>query len=111
MSTGRTSPGGPGGDGARGLFLPLLLLSVGALGALSVQAIGLLREYRALAQTSVQQAAMLDAAYKLRQAADSLMPKVKALADKGNADAQVVVSELKQRGIGINPDATTPTPP
>ncbi|HYB50500.1 MAG TPA: hypothetical protein VED47_05255 [Burkholderiaceae bacterium] len=97
--------------GSQSVFVPLLLLAVGVVGALLVQTVGLVREHQALTQTSSQQTAALAAAYKVRVATDSLIPKMQALADKGNADAQTVVAELKRRGIAINAAGSTQAPP
>lgn len=94
-----------------GLFVPLLLLAVGFLGWTAMQTMQLLLERQALTQTAAQQAAALAAAYKIRVAADSLVPKMQALAEKGNPNAQAVAAELKRRGIVINPGALTVPPP
>jgi len=51
------------------------------------------------------------AAQKVRLAADSLASKLRALAEKCSPNAKTVVAELKQRGVTINPNASTPAPP
>lgn len=101
------SPNAP----TRGLFVPLLLLAFGFFGWTAIQTMLLLGDRQALTATVSQQATPIAAAHKIRVAADSLASKMQALADKGNPNAQEVVAELKQRGIAINPNASTPAPP
>jgi hypothetical protein len=97
--------------GHRGPFVPLLILVIGFLSLTAVQTTQLIGERAALGHAASQQATPLAAAQKVRLAADSLASKLQALADKGNADAKTVVAELKQRGVTISPNASTPTPP
>ncbi len=96
---------------SRGSFVPLLLLAIGFLGLTVIQTTQLLNDRRALDEVASQQATSLAAAHKIRVATDSLVSKMQVLADKGNPNAKLVVAELKQRGITINPNAVTPSPP
>ena len=95
----------------RGPFLPLLLVTIAFLVWTIFQTTELVRERSALSQTRSAQAAPIGQAQKLRTAADSMFSKTQKLADAGNPNAQLVISELKQRGITVNPNASTPTPP
>ena len=95
----------------RGPFIPLLLLLIGFVGWAGTQTTQLLRERRALKEMESQQAGALAQAHKIRLAADSLASKTQALAAKGNPNAQVVVAKLKERGVTIDPSASTPAPP
>jgi hypothetical protein len=92
-------------------FLPLLLLTVAFLGWTIFQTTELIRERSALAETRSQQNAPLAQAQKIRVATDSMASKTQKLADAGNPNAQMVISQLKQRGITVNPNASTPPPP
>lgn len=89
----------------------MLLLGIGFFGWMAVQTMQLLGDRWAVQEATSQQATTLAAAHKIRVAADSLAAKMQALADKGNPNAQVVVAELKKRGITINPNTSTAAPP
>ena len=93
------------------LLVPFVLLSLAFLGWMALQTVQLLGGREALATRLSQQQDALAVAYKTRQAADSLSPKVLALANKGNFIAQQVVAALKQQGITVNPNAVTQEPP
>lgn len=101
-----TSPGSQ-----RGPFLPLLLLLFAFLGWGAIQTTQLVSDRLSLQAATAQQMGQLEAARKIRVAADSLAAKTKALADKGNPDAQTVIAKLRERGITINSSATTSSPP
>jgi hypothetical protein len=102
----------PSGDkNARRAFLPLVLLAVAFLAWTVFQTVELATDRSALSQEHTQQTSAVAQAVKIRQAADSLATKTKALADSGNPNAQLVMSELNQRGVTVNPNASTPTPP
>jgi hypothetical protein len=105
------TPEEPSSPSVRSPFLPLLLLVIAFLGWTILQTTELFREHFALNATRVQQAAPLAQAQKIRAATDSLASKTEKLAEGGNASAQIVIAQLKQRGITINPNASTPTPP
>ena len=97
---------------SRGAFVPLLLLTVAFLGWTIFQTTELIGERSALAQAKTQQTAPLAQAKKIRTGTDSLARKTQELAEAGNANAQVVIAGLRQRGITINPNASaSPTPP
>jgi hypothetical protein len=102
---------GPPKSIGRGPFLPLLLFVVAFLGWTIFQTTELIRERSALAQNRSQQTAPLAQAQKIRVATDSMASKTQKLADVGNQNAQLVISQLKQRGITVNPNASTPPPP
>ena len=95
----------------RAPFLPLLLFMVAFLGWTIFQTTELIRERSSLAQTRSLQTAPLAQAQKIRVATDSMASKTQKLADAGNPNAQLVISQLKQRGITVNPNASTPPPP
>src|ERR1700731_4371525 len=89
-------------------FLPLLLVILAFLGFTAFQTTQLAGERSALNQAHAQQTAVLEQARKIRAATDSLASKTQKLSDAGNASAQFVTLQLKQRGISIHPNATTP---
>jgi hypothetical protein len=92
-------------------FVPLLLIMFAVLAWMGVQTIELARERRLLDEAYAAQARGLEEAHKLRAAADSLAGKTLKPADGGNADAQLVVANLRRRGITINPSVPSPPPP
>lgn len=93
------------------LFVPLLLVIVAALGWYGFQTFALLRDYRGLEQTRAAQAVPIEQAEKLRAATDTLAAKTQKLAEGGNASAQLLINNLKQRGITINPTAKSSVAP
>ena len=86
-------------------FVPLLLVIVAALGWYAFQTVALIRDYRGLEGTRAAQAVPVEQAEKLRAATEALATKTQKLADAGNASAQLIIANLKQRGITINPSA------
>jgi hypothetical protein len=87
--------------GAFSPFLPLLLVVLSLLAWLAFQGVQLGLEQRQLklAQSSLE--AQHEAALKLRSALDTLATATAKLAAEGNANARVVVEELRKRGITI----------
>jgi hypothetical protein len=57
------------------------------------------------------QAAPLAQAQRIRAATDSMVTKTRELADAGDPNAQLVIAQLRQRGVTINPNASTPPTP
>jgi len=96
---------------SHGPFLPLLLIIVAFLGWTIFETAQLIRERSALKQTWSTQAAPIAQAQKIRAAANSMATRTKALADAGDPNAQVVIAQLRQRGITINPNASVQSPP
>ena len=86
-------------------FLPTLLIALSLLSWLAFQGAQLALEQRRLrlAQTSLD--AQHEAATKLRAALDSLATATSKLAADGNANARIVVDELRKRGVTIRPNA------
>jgi len=92
-------------------FVPLLLGLLVLLLWTAFQTVELLGERSALHDAHAAQDAPLEQAHKIRTAADSLASKTQTLADSGNPDARIVITNLKQRGITVNPTAKTLAPP
>jgi hypothetical protein len=92
-------------------FVPLLLVIVAALGWYGFQTVALIRDYRGLEETRAAQALPIEQAEKVRAATEALAAKTQKLADGGNASAQLIIANLKQRGITINLSAKSGAAP
>ena len=95
---------------ARGPFLPLLLGGLSVLGMLAFQSTLLLMEREALQASHAAQQQTVDNAGKLRTSLDTLAADTQRMADAGNANARVLVEELKKRGVTINAALATAAP-
>lgn len=62
-------------------------------------------EHEALKQLHANQEALVQNAVKLRAQLDGIAADTQRLTDSGNANAQVIVNELRRRGVTINPDS------
>ena len=82
-------------------FVPMLLVAVSLLSWLAFQGVQLGLEQRQLALAHESLDAQHAAATKLRAALDALATATAKLAADGNANARVVVEELRKRGITI----------
>lgn len=91
-----------------GAFVPLLLMELALLLAFGFQTAQLLRERQALQDAHAGQQQTVDNAGKLRTSLDALAADTQRLADAGNANAALLVSELRKRGITINAAAPAP---
>lgn len=83
-------------------FLPLLILMLSVGVWTAFQTWQLSRESTTLATLRANQQAQLDQAQKVRQTLDQLASETQKLADAGNANARLVIEELRKRGITIN---------
>lgn len=86
-------------------FLPVLLLALALLAWFAFQSVQLVREQRQLAQAQAGLEPQHAGATKLRASLDALAAATARLAGDGNANARVIVDELRKRGITINPAA------
>ncbi len=100
-----------GGDrpAARSAFVPLLLLALAVVGWAGFQTGQLYTGRSNLKEAIAAQDAQMEQSQKVRAALESLATRTARLAQAGNANATVIVDELRKRGININPD--TPVPP
>lgn len=89
-----------------GIFLPLLLLTLGLVGWFGFQAFQLVKERSLLKQVQASQETQVQQSTKLRSALDALATDTARLAERGNANAKLLVDELGKRNITINPNAT-----
>lgn len=83
------------------IFTPLLILAVALVAWFAFQTIQLNSERRELAILKANQSTQVEAAAKIRTALDSLAASTQRLANSGNANAQVIVDELRKRGVTI----------
>ena len=87
----------------RSLFLPALLFALAFVGWLAFQTVQLVGERQGLATARASLDPMELNATKLRTALDALATATAKLATDGNANARVIVDELRKRGVTINP--------
>jgi len=86
----------------QGPFLPVLLLALSVVGWSGFQATQLLIERNSLYEAiSAQETQMVQSA-TLRQKLQSLAGRVAKLAKGGNANATLIVEELRKRGITLS---------
>ena len=88
---------------ARSLFLPAALFALAISGWLAFQTVQLVGERQALGAARANLDPMELSATKLRTALDALATATAKLAAEGNANARVIVEELRKRGVTINP--------
>lgn len=93
----------------RSPFVPLLLGGLALAATLGLQVGSLMQDRQALQSAHASQQQVVDNATKLRASLDALAADTQRLADAGNANARLLVEELKKRGVTINP-AAPPTP-
>ncbi len=98
---------------ARSAFVPGLLIALAVLGWSAFQATQLVSERSNLTAAISNQEPQMEQSRKIRAAIESLATRTARLARDGNANATVIVEELRKRGITINPDGPPPaaTPP
>lgn len=86
-------------------FVPVLLSTLAVLAVLGWQAWVLGSEREVLSASHAGQQQTVESAAKLRTSLDALAADTQRLADAGNPNAALLVTELKKRGITINPQA------
>ena len=91
----------------RAVFMPWLLLALAFVIWLAFQTYQLVSERQQLKLLRVGQEPATEAATKLRGALDVVATQTAKLSDGGNANARVIVDELRKRGVTINPDSAT----
>lgn len=93
----------------RTAFVPLLILLLTLLSWSAFQLIQLSDEAQGLEATKNGQNAQLQQAQRVRQSLDALATETRKLADAGNANAKLIVEELRKRGVTISPAAQAGT--
>jgi len=89
--------------------VPVLLGGLALLVVLGYQTYVLVAERDGLNATHTGQQQTVDNAAKLRNSLDALAADTQRLADIGNPNAGLLVTELRKRGISINPQAAAGT--
>jgi hypothetical protein len=97
--------------GLRSAFLPLLLFALALVAWLGFQCIQQIGERQQLVNLQGSLDAQEAAAKKVRASLDVVATATAKLAAAGNANAGVVVEELRKRGVTINADGSAPKPP
>ena len=99
----------PVGEG-RGVFVPVLLLALAFLVWAEFQTLMLMRESEALKGLQAGQEQVVQQSGKLRNGLDAIARETLKLADGGNANARLIVDELRKRGVTINLDTPAALP-
>jgi hypothetical protein len=100
------------GGAPEAAFLPILILGLAFVLWAGFQTYELVTERRALAAAHEAQVAQIAESAKLRGSLDAVASETQKLSDAGNADARLIVDELKKRGITISVGhAPEPPPP
>jgi hypothetical protein len=89
-------------------FVPLLLLAVSLLTWFAFQSWQLAAERQQLQKLAANLQPQIEQANQRRMALDRLALATRQLAGQGNANARVIVDELRRRGVTIN---QSPPPP
>ena len=92
----------------RGPFVPLLLLGLAFLVWSVFQAVMQIRDYDSFLKVRANQEPQMQSATKLRQTLQGIARDTAKLAEGGNAGAQLIVDQLRKRGVNINPPAAPP---
>ena len=92
-------------------FLPVLILGLALFAWFAFQASQLHAERDAMRDVVSGQEKSVQESKKLRDSLDAIARGTAQLADGGNANARLIVDELKKRGITISPTQPTGVDP
>lgn len=101
----------PPSPGPYSVFVPALLVALAVVASLGFQAVQLVAEQQRLQAALSGLEAQQQAAVKLRASLDAVATATAKLAAGGNANARVVVDELRKRGVTITPQGEAKSPP
>jgi hypothetical protein len=93
-------------------FAPLMVFFFAWLAWAVFQAVQLHEENKTLQSLKANQQQQVQQAQRVRQTLDRLALETQKLADAGNANAKLVIEELRKRGITVNrpgPESQVPT--
>lgn len=109
----RAAPGRtPAPAASHSPFVPALLSALAVCGWLGFQTSQLMNDRAAVLGAHAAQQQTVDNASRLRSSLDALAADTQRMAETGNANARVLVEELRKRGVTINDNAATgPMPP
>ena len=91
-------------------FLPLLLLVIAGVAWPAFQCYQLIGERQTLVTINSNQNRQFEDSGKLRASLDGIARDTAMLANRGNANAKLIVDELARRGVTINPSSAAGTP-
>ena len=91
-------------------FIPVFILALVLAAWFGFQAMQLRLERDAMRDVMSTQDKQMADSKKLRDSLDAIARGTAQLANAGNANARLVVDELKRRGVTISPDAPTTGP-
>ncbi|MEO8937973.1 MAG: hypothetical protein ABI277_14915 [Burkholderiaceae bacterium] len=94
-------------SGTMSAFLPILIIGLVLIAWFAFQATQLRMERDAMREAITNQDKAVADSKKLRDSLDAIARGTARLADGGNANARLIVDELKKRGITISPDQPT----
>ena len=94
-----------------GAFLPVVLMTLALSGWFSAQLWDAYQQRLSLLAAHAVQQQTVDNAGKLRQSLDALAADTQRMADGGNANAALLVTELRARGITISLPGAASTAP
>ena len=92
------------------ISLTLALVVISWVAWVAFQSFQLVRERGNLQQVRANQEKPFQEAVKARERIDSINSDTAKLAAQGNANAQLVLAELRKRGITIDPNKKTSPP-
>jgi hypothetical protein len=92
-------------------FVPLLLMGLALLGWTAFETLQLARDRQGLDNALAAQAPQIAQAQRLRASLSALASDTQTAADAGDSGAQLIVNQLRKRGITIHPGVPDPTPP
>jgi F0F1-type ATP synthase membrane subunit b/b' len=87
---------------ARTAFVPLLLLAIAFVVFAGFQTLQMVTTRSQLSQAQVNLEPQIQQAAKVRASLDAVATATAKLATEGNGNAQVIVEQLRKRGITIN---------
>ena len=93
---------GSGRKAEKSIFLPLLIALLALIGWFPFQAVQLFEERSALAGSHEAQEQQMQNSSKMRASLDAMARETARLAQQGNANARLLVDELKKRGVTLN---------
>jgi cytoskeletal protein RodZ len=94
------------------VFVPVFLLALSYLAWAVFQTTQLVMERNTLQTLRSNQEKQMGESKKVRERFEALSRETQLLANRGNPRAQLIMEELRRRGITIRTDAPTqPTPP
>jgi len=105
-----SSSSDPGADprAATSMFIPALLLALAVVAWFAFQTVQLWREQQQLELMKTSLVPQEQAAAKLRASLDEVATATAKLSASGNPNARVIVEQLRNRGITIQPPAAKP---